>query len=60
MSEPNLGMKLRLANLEGALRLVDSIKTNEHGVPRYSRNKELAKWQATAWILAQSLRSKAL
>lgn len=51
----NLGKKLRAANIKGSLDLVMSLPTNEHGVPRYSRNKELAKWQAAAHTLAVEL-----
>jgi hypothetical protein len=52
----NLGSKLRESNVKGALAIADRIPRNTDGVPRYSRNKELAKWQAAVWILAQEVR----
>lgn len=55
MSEPNLGTRLHEANIKGALAIVAALPRSKDGVPRYSRNKELAKWQATSWILAQQL-----
>ena len=52
----NLGQQLRESNLRGALLIAGALKRNEDGVPRYSRNKELARWQAAAWILAEELK----
>lgn len=55
----NLGQQLHDANLKRALEIVDSLPKPKDGLggPRYSRNKELAKWQATAFCLAQELRA---
>lgn len=52
----NLGQRLRESNIKGALTIADTIPRNKDGVPRYSRNKELAKWQAAVWILAREFR----
>ena len=54
----NFGQQLRNDNLKRALEIVDSLPGNkdELGIPRYSRNKELAKWQAAAVCLADELR----
>jgi hypothetical protein len=54
----NLGEQLRTGNLKRALEIVDSLPKHkdELGGPRYSRNKELAKWQAAAVSLAQEVR----
>lgn len=52
----NLGQQLREENVKAALDLVMSLPANEHGVPRYSRNKDLRKWQAEAHTLAVELR----
>lgn len=51
----NLGQKLRESNVRGALLIAATIPKNKNGVPRYSRNKELAKWQAAVWILSEEL-----
>lgn len=51
----NLGQKLRESNVRGALLIAASIPRNKDGVPRYSRNKEVAKWQAACWILSEEL-----
>jgi hypothetical protein len=54
----NLGEQLRTGNLKRAWGLVDSLPQHkdELGGPRYSRNKDLAKWQAAAVSLAQEVR----
>jgi hypothetical protein len=51
----NLGQKLRESNVRGALLIAATIPKSKDGVPRYSRNKELAKWQAAVWILSEEL-----
>jgi hypothetical protein len=52
----NLGQQLRESNIRGALLIAASLPRNKDGVPRYSRNKELAKWQAAVWVLSEELK----
>jgi hypothetical protein len=55
----NLGTQLRESNIRGALMIAATIPKSKYGVPRYSRNKELAKWQAVAWVLSEELKRHA-
>lgn len=53
----NLGQRLHDDNLKRAFEIADSIPKSADGVPRFSRNEELAKWQAAAYFLAEELRA---
>jgi len=55
----NLGQQLRESNIRGALLIAATIPRSKDGVPRYSRNKELAKWQAACWVLSEELKRHA-
>jgi hypothetical protein len=55
MGEP-LGVTLREGNLRRAFEIVDGLPKDDMGVPRYRGDKELRKWKAAAFTLAEELR----
>lgn len=54
----SLGQQLHDANVSRALLIAEGLPRSKDGLPKYSRNKELAKWQAAAYCLAEVVRAQ--